>query len=292
MALMDQLNSEVPDTGKPIPEKPTIAKTAEKEVIAPAPEGEKAPATAPAPTEETKTDATPTEEKSDETKEEAPKAQYKIGNVEYATAEDALKEATRIIGRNANLAGDLNRVGKTVDEYKTQLAERDRTIQEALKANKEWEEWAKANANGEERAMPNLPTPDDIAEKVYQKTREYSEKEKQTQAITQEFNDVTALSNWNDVEATIRAIADKVNPLTGKSFSPKEAYRFACNELGLENLLIKKPDTKIAAPATSPKPKDNTVASAAARPTASRGTASAPAQKRDDIDDELMERFR
>jgi hypothetical protein len=295
LALMDQLNGEVPDTAPTKePEKPEIAQPEKDGAIAPTPEGENKPAETPAEpvSEEAKEEAPAETPAETEEKPAEPQAKpvYKIGNVEYATADDALKEATRIIGRNANLAGDIRNAHGELESAKATIAEREAKLQEAIAANKEWQKWAEANAAGENKPMPNIPDADAIAEKVLQKQQEASRQESTKAALTAEFNEVTALPNWDDVEPTIRQIADKLNPLTGKHFTPKEAYRYACHETGAENLLIKKPEAK---PAPVPvKPKTNPIASAAARPTASRGNPSGTAKpQRDDIDDFINERF-
>lgn len=283
-ALMDQLNGEVPDTAQ-LKEsvKPEIAPPAAKGEIAPEPADENKPAETPA---EPESPETPAEEAPADAQE---KPVYKIGKVEYATADDAFKEATRIIGRNANLAGDLKTSREEIETARATIANHERTLQEALRANKEWQEWAQAQAAGENKPIPNLPDADAIAEKVWQKQQEATRQESARTALTTEFNEVTALPNWDDVEPTIRKIADKLNPITGKHFTPKEAYRYACNETGVENLLIKK---SVAPAPVKPKVNaPNAIASAAARPTASRGAAPAPQKKRDDIDDFINERF-
>lgn len=231
-----------------------------------------APAAAIAEGEEPKPEGeVPPAEGADAPKEKAP---IKIGDREFATPEDAIAEAGRVIGRNANIAGELE----------TMKAERD----EAVKANLAWQEWKKRQDAGEapEPGAPAEPKPideDALADKVAAKVEERESKKAFVNRINAEIEEISKLPHYAAVYETIKTISDKADPLTGLPFTPKTAYAYALKHHGLS-----------AEAKPAPKPASSAAArAAAARPTGSPAPSAAKpdAGKRDEVNEELADAF-
>jgi len=183
------------------------------------------------PVEETPTDNPPNPE--DTTTPEAPESKeekknkdeeieagadptkpLKIGKLEFATTEDALAEATRVIGRNAQLAGDVNSLTESVQSLQTQL-------QEALQANDEWAKFYDAEAK-----KANLD-PTLIAKRAIEEFKRSEQLEKSQETVKQEFDQVLKSPHYATVFPTLSKLAKQTNPLTGSKYTPREAYDYA-----------------------------------------------------------------
>lgn len=202
----------------------------------------------------------------------------KLGNREFQSAEEALKEANRVVGHNANLASE-------VSTYKTKVSELEAKVQEALEANAKWAEWAEANAKGEETEKPNTPKLEEVVRKVLEERDNRDQMKTVEQQMKTEVEKLQTFGNFDEALPMLKDLADKTNPQTGKNFTPYEAYEYTCWKLGLENELTKKEPTKPVSPAEG-------AMKAASRPA---GTPKSPApkqeeQKRDDVD-EMISRY-
>jgi hypothetical protein len=238
-----------------------------------------------APTEETTT------EEATEEDVEQPKP-LKIGEREFATTEDALKEATRIIGRNAQLAGDTKRFKSEAQEFKAKY-------EEALRVNSEWanlfEKSKKRQGQEDTEDFEETPKakfdPEEVATKAARaaaaEIRAEQAREIQTQKMMQELNEVVALPNYDEVSETIELLSDKINPLSGKYYTPKEAYEFACKYNDVDNLLNPKTVQKIAQPIPKKIVKP-LVPSASARPAAVRTPVLQKENSRDTFADNIL----
>lgn len=272
---------------------------------APAPEGEKEAGTETPAESEPKGDEGEEEEESDETPDpkkkpdeteppedpEKPKP-IKLGNREFATTEDALAEAERLVGHNANLAGQVNEAARRIVRYEKEIVPDLQTkLKEAYAVNQQWQEWHEAQQNGEAGDAPKAGVPaeavEGIVERKLAEERTKQETEQVIASMKQELEVIEKLPNYAQAYDLMFQIADKSNPLTGKNFTPKEAYAFACKQLGIENQLEKKP--------VPPKPAVNPAAkNAAARPTPTAGSAKPKAQPKveiDEADEELAKAF-
>ena len=230
--------------------------------------------------EEESTDDESVEESDEETPddEEEESETYQLGGRSFANAQDALKEAQRIVGRNATLAGELRVKDTAISELKTQL-------DEAVRLNQEWKEWSDAQAGGDDKAKKPDPESDPakIAETVTKRVREDMARESLRAQYKSEIGVVLELGNYDDVRETLVVLADKKNPMTGQNFTPYEAYDYACSVKGLENM--RQPasqKTTAKKPVTAPKKVSrDTVKSAAARPGTSRNGTTPPARKQE-----------
>lgn len=222
------------------------------------PESETKPDDATPPAEESEDD--PAEDDKDK---EPQDGQIKIGNSVFASKDEAIKEAQRVIGHNANLAGDVARLETVVKSTQEQL-------DEALEANKEWQEWAAKAAEGK-------IDPKAIAKQAIEEYENGKQESTRVQTIAQQVDTIKALPNFAQVQDVIIEIADQVNPITKKNFTPLEAYEFACKHKNVENLLSeKKPAPKTSeAPPAPPR--------TAARPTG-QGKGAAPTPKEEGPD--------
>lgn len=234
-------------------------------------------------------ESTPPEGEAKETKPKSDEqdAPLKIGDRVFATPADALKEATRIMGRNAQLAGELDTtreraetLSSEVSNYKTQLAK-------ALETNQQWAAWYQKEKAGEAATPPDTSQNiEEVVSKVIQAQKAREQEEATLAQMKDEFSKVEAAPNYaGDVQRLVYQLSDKVNPITARYFTPLEAYDFACKHLGVENVLNK---PEVVAPKPVPKsPVNSTIAKAAARsvtPPSGRG-ASKPTVKHDDEDD-------
>jgi hypothetical protein len=220
------------------------------------------------------------DEEKPETKDDDSKA-YKIGNREFSSVDDAMAEANRIVGRNAKLSGDLKKFQSE--------------IKKLTEINEQWSGWAAKRTKGDpqESPEPEAIDPEMIAEKVIQKMETKKIDTESEKAMAKEVEELEALDNWDDVQEVVEKLSDKENPLTGKPFTPKEAYRMAVHELDLEDL------TKKAKPAKDDPPKaDKTkagddsakkVRSAAARPNGGSAPTINKAEKRRDFIDAALD---
>lgn len=238
-----------------------VNKTDTKTENEPAPQGDKTEGDKPDESEPTDPKDPADEADPEDPKDEEPQTGIVIGNQTFATPEDAIKEAQRVIGHNANLAGDLARLESVVKTTQEQL-------DEALEANKEWEEWAAKAAEG--KVDPKV-----IARQAIEEYENGKQESTRVQTIAQQVDTIRALPNFAQVQDVIVEIADQLNPLTKKNFTPIEAYEFACKHKGVDNLLTpKKPAPK------APEPPPRT----AARPTG-QGKGAAPTPKADEPDE-------
>ena len=226
--------------------------------------------------EETEGDESTDEGVEPESGEKKPKAEtksWRIGNQSFATPDDMAREAQRVVGRNAQLAGEITKRDTALSDRETQIAELQAQVQE-------WNEWARANENGEARPMPDLD-PDKIADKVAERMEKRSSVAAKKEAIKNEFVQMQSIGNYADVQDVIYDLSNKVNPLTEKHFTPFEAYDYAVAHRGLQNLRKSQSKAKVEAPVTPPKIERKTVKSAAARPAAGRQGTVPPSQKQD-----------
>ena len=222
------------------------------------------------------TDESSEEEESDDESEDEDAKSYRIGNQVFASANDAVSEATRVIGRNAQLAGDLRRAESEKANVEAQL-------QEALEANKQWVEWAKAQENGENLPAP-IYDPEKIAEQVAQTLEGREARRTARVSLEKEIDAIIALPNFRDVAPIVDSIADKTNPLTGKLYTPNEAYDFAVAHLGLDNLRKKQ-----GGQVKQPKKMDRSaLKGAAARPASARMSNTPKAKQETSFADEML----
>lgn len=193
----------------------------------------------------------------------------KIGNREFATPEDAIGEAKRVIGHNANLAGDLKVATERTEDLQKQL-------NDAMEANKEWAEYAESLKKGD-------VDPDKIAQRAVRTMREEEVRAQKIESMKTELSEIEKLDNYNDVYSILTKIADKSDPLTGVPFTPKSAYAFAVKQLGLPNLLEKSTDAPpTEKPKEAPKPPPD-MGQHAQRPTGKSRSMSG-ASKTEDVD--------
>jgi hypothetical protein len=233
--------------------------------------------------------------KEDPTPEPPKAATLKIGKREFASPEEAVKEATRIMGHNAELSGDLRVKEAEIANLRATSSQLEAQLAEAVRFNQEWQAWHKSQSeNG------NVPAPtvreqpiEEVVTKVVAKLRD-AERETQTQsAMKAEFDKIQTASNYPQVAETVYAIADKVNPITGRYFTPLEAYQFACRHLGIADEIAAQSTAMAQKPAASTPPSPATnpaVKQGAARPSASGRRAPAPARI-DEVDDVLNNAF-
>lgn len=225
------------------------------------------------------------------TEEEGKPGTFKVGNREFSKVEDAVAEANRIAGRNAKLSGDLKTATEATEKAQKEADGLKAQIADLRAANKAWEDWSKDQ--GERPAIKETDA-GDIADQVIAKLSKRDTEKAEKDAAQKELEAVEAAANYDDVSELVEKLSDKINPLTDKHFTPTEAYRYACRELGLENLVEKKaeptpkaeekpPETKIAKPP---------VKAAAARPTGAAPTAPPKKDARDAVDEMLDEALR
>lgn len=267
-------------TSKPNDEKPKVpADTTESE---PTPEGEEPKADTEPEEGEEPEEGTEPADKPEPPKDNGP---VRIGEREFATTDDALKEAARIMGHNGNLAGQLRDLGEHYQTLHSTATSLKTQLDEAVRYNQEWQEWYNNTREGKETAAPvkqqNL---EEVVEKVMSKQKQEESERRELEDLRKEVELIESQSNYPQVYAIVDRIADKLNPLTGKPFTPREAYAYACREVGVPNLLDKKP--------AAPKPLATPAArNAAARPSTKKGPAPAPAKEKDFADRMLDEKF-
>ena len=239
--------------------------------------------------EESSDEGTPSEEAAPEpAKEPTPKEEtppLRIGSREFATVDDALQEATRIMGQNGNLAGELNTT-------KSRLAALEDQLNEAAKINSQWVDWSKKISNGENAAPPSAQPQDlrKVVEEVMQAQRQEAEQATVQSRIKAEFDEVSATPNYTRVAGLIYKLADKVNPVTDQPFTPKEAYEYACNHLGETSAFKAKPVAQAPAKPIA-KPAQPKVGVRTPIPTGSRGpikTVAKPSAEDDYLDRSLQ----
>jgi hypothetical protein len=214
--------------------------------------------------------------------EEEPAATYTIGEREFKSVDALVKEANRINGRNANLAGNLTKAEERAEKSETDLAK-------VLEMNKRWKEHFDALEKGEEGTKRPDLDPEHIAELTTEKLSKRQTEEAMKSALNEEVEHLESLSNYDEVLETVEACADCINPKTGKLYTLREAYTYACKELELEDEWEKEEtpeETPEPVKPATPAPKSSkAVKSAAARPSGSGG--GAPAPKKDPNDDWL-----
>jgi len=207
-------------------------------------------------------DAPPVDEKKGEKE-----GGIKIGGRLFKTEAEAIAEAQRIIGRNGNLAGDVTRLTEEKAELQQQL-------EDALEANQLWAENAKEG----------IVDPDLLAERVIEKYESKKANDQAKLSMKEQVEAMTKLPHYEQVQDVILQIADKKNPLTGKDFSPQEAYDYACLIRGIQKTEAK--------PKPKPKPPEPPPSGSTTRITGSRSTQTTPEPKeRTLLDDELSRQF-
>lgn len=245
------------------------------------PESEEEPEGEEATPEEGEEETTPPEG----TETEPPKAggPVKIGEREFATTEDALKEAARIMGHNGNLAGKLTSLEADYTNLHNTASALKTALEQAAEHNRQWQEWYQATQEGKDVAAPvKEQDVEAIVRKVDAERREAAETARILDELKKGVEEIEAAPNYLQVHPIIDRIADKINPLTGKPFTPREAYAFACREAGIPNLLDKKPEP--------PKPVANPAArKAAARPASNKAPAPGAKPKQKDFADRMLE---
>jgi hypothetical protein len=210
---------------------------------------------------------------------EPPAATYKIGDREFTSVEDVVKEANRINGHNADVSGKFDELTTRAE---TAEADRDKV----LAMNQRWKEYFDAQESGESGKRPDLD-PDHIAEVTAQRISAKQSEDSLKAEIAQQVEHLESLENYDEVVEIVENCAECVNPVTGKLYTLRDAYAFACKQLGQKDLWDEEetpaPPVEAApveaAPAEPPKPAPkNPIKSGAARPSGSRG-GGAPAKK-------------
>lgn len=232
-------------------------------------------------------DKTPKPEKEPKSKEEDA-TPIKLGTREFASIEDAMQEANRIVGRNGQLAGEIDALNAKVESLGGEVNDYKGQLEEAYKINQEWAAWYQKTQAGEKATPPDTTT--DIKKIVADvlKTQKAAEQEEATLAqMKAEFAKVEAAPNYaGDVQRIVHQLSDKINPFTGRYFTPLEAYDTACKHLGAENALIPKPNAPAPKPAPKPATNPALVKMAARNPAPPSGRgASKPVPRTDDEDD-------
>lgn len=206
---------------------------------------------------------------------------YRLGNQVFATADDAIGEASRIIGRNAQLAGDLR-------SKESEISRLQASLEEAVRANQEWQDYYASVEEGNPGIKPT-EKPLDV-DAIAAKIEERVTSREQARAIAQqqesEINALFALKSFRQVVDDVRNLADKINPFTGKAFTPFEAYDIAIARKGIANERLGATPPK----AKEPKKIDRSqVKKAAALPTnGGSSTPGKPQSKGKDFADELL----
>jgi hypothetical protein len=262
----------------------TEATDEKKEATEGTTESEEEPASEDATPEEGEEETPPPEG----TEEEPPKAggPVKIGEREFATADDALKEAARIMGHNGNLAGQLTQAQEAYTNLHATASTLKSALDEAVAHNQQWQEWYQGTQEGKKMPAPIKEQDiESLVEKIEAKRRGRQEESDMLAELKKGVEEIEATANYHQVHPIVDRIADKINPLTGKPYTPREAYAFACREVGVQNLLEKK-----AAP---PKSVVNPAArNAAARPAPKKATgAGGKPQEKGFADRMLDEKF-
>lgn len=252
------------------------------------------PANEPVPEGDTKTgdeEVKPLDDQKKEPEDSKPDdGTVKVGNRIFASVQDAAKEADRIIGRNAILAGDIAQLNEKVSSTASALKEKEAQLQEALRINAEWVAWQKNTEEGKAAAVPGTD-PDAIAERVAAKLHQREASKSQNEIIQREVDEIAKAPNYSDVYSVIANLADKTNPFTGKPFSPREAYAFACQHKGLQNLLDTPPSVVEAPKPVEKKTNTQSIKNAAARPSGTRTVQTAPKTEWTPEDEELARAF-
>lgn len=236
---------------------------------------------------ETETTEEVSEEAQEEAESEETDAVVKIGNREFASKEDAFKEAERIIGRNAQLAGKVSEKDRTIAEISAKL-------QEALEANQQFAKAFKKKAGGEfedevEEETPRLD-PKEFARQAAAEMLQQTQQQAAQERMRLEVQEIVQLPNYDEVSDIFSQLSNQINPLTQRFFTPREAYKYACRELEIDNLLEKKQAPKVEA--KKPEKIVKTVTRAAARPNTAPAQAPAPAAVRDEfVEYALAEKF-
>jgi len=234
---------------------------------------------------ETTKDDKPKEDK-DKKPEETKSATVKIGKQEFASVEDAVREATRIMGRNAELSGQLKQANARAEEATQALESVKAQLDEALKVNQQWAEWYEKATAGETAEPPHAKQPsiDEVVRKVLAEQEAARAEAERMKAIEAEFEKVQNAPNYPQVAETIYKIADQINPLTGKYFTPKEAYEFACRMAGI----VPELETTAPPPVPPKSPVNSAVKSSAARPSGSGRLAPQQETRVTTIEDEYL----
>lgn len=164
-------------------------------------------------------------------------APLKIGTREFATVTDAVQEATRVLGHNAKLAGDVKLAERRIADAETKATEAETRAKELTAANQQWAEWHKKHVAGEAAGFAPGHDPEAIARRTVDELETRRTEEERQVVILKDLGEIEATSNYAEIAELFTQVSDKVNPLTGKYFMPKEAYDFACKQLGKQNLL-------------------------------------------------------
>lgn len=238
-------------------------------------------------------EGTEAEEDDSEDSAEQPNV-FKIGNKEYSKIEDVIEQANKMNGRNAYLAGQ-------VKHFKSEAQTLSEQLRTAAEYNKQWAQYFDTlKAQGriiDEGTEPEAQPKKDLdvdeltartSRKVVEELEARENEKTLKQQLRQELTEISQLSNFEDVSELIETLSDKINPITGKYFTPKQAYKHACIELGIENELIAKKQQPAVQTQPPKKVAKQIITSSAARPTATR--APVPA-KSDNTGDNLFSSF-
>jgi len=236
-----------------------------------------------------------------------PAAPLKIGQQEFASVEAALAEATRVLGRNASLGGDLRVTNERLVNAESSVKDLKAQLEDAVKVNQQWVEWHKQTTAGEHAFAPGQD-PESIAKRTVDELEARRTKSEQEIQVQKEITQIQSVANFSDTQEIILKVSDKINPLTERYFTPIEAYDFACRQLGLPNLLndssknlvpsAPTPSTAPTAPPAKPEPvagdQAKVISSSAARPSTSPARGGNPAPQKpahDPVNDALREAF-
>lgn len=206
---------------------------------------------------------------------------FKIGERQFKSVDEVVKEATRVIGRNANLAGEVRTLTKAKSELQKEL-------DAAYEVNQKWVKWAEDKVGAPPSHDPKL-----IAAETAKALKASKDEESTVEDLTKRIDALKELENWSETEEIVEKLADKINPLTDKHYTPEEAYDLACHNLGLDNLREEEDEEEGEGAkkkaAAKPKPK-SAVKSAAARPTGAGAKASGqkPKETKADVVDDML----
>lgn len=210
---------------------------------------------------------------------------FKIGDRTFATVDEVVAEADRVIGRNGLIAGDLRKSNTERDDAVSAL-------KEAKAINEQWVQWYKDKNNG---AAPPSADPAAVAREMAKILRQEGDAREAVASLKTRTESLKGLDNWSQVSEIVEKLTDKENPITGEKFTPEQAYDQACIHLGLSNLrsAAKAPEAKPAEAAKKPEEKPGKakapIKSAAARPSGAGSPAAPKPKAKDDsgIDDLL-----
>jgi len=232
----------------------------------------------------------PEPEKEPESEED--NATLKIGDREFATTADAIQEATRIMGRNAQLVGEIDGLTDQVQTLGTEVAEHKEHLQKAFEINQQWADWYQKTQKGENAAPPDTSKNiEEVVSKVLKTQKAKEQEEAQLEVMRTEFAKVESAPNYpGEVQRIVYRLSDQLNPITQRYFTPLEAYDFACKHLGVENALNPKPAAPAPKPPLKPATNPAVVRAAARNPAPPSGRGTSKTVPRYDEEDDFVDR--